>query len=62
MSEASHGSRLEGDEGKLTPLEAKVRELSDRMSEEKPWKFGPLRVKGTVDVIASVRPRNLSVP
>ena len=54
MSEASRGGGLEAGDARLTALETQVRELSDRTSDEKPWLIGPLRVKGTVDVISLI--------
>jgi hypothetical protein len=42
MSEASRGGGPVAADERLTALETKVRELSDRASEEKPWNLGHL--------------------
>jgi hypothetical protein len=54
MGEASREGGSGAGDGSLTALETKVNELGDRIAEEKPWKLGPLRVKGAVDVIALI--------
>jgi hypothetical protein len=53
MSEVDSRNRSEPDDPRLNALKMQIKEINDRISEERPWRLGPLRVKkGAVDIIA----------
>jgi hypothetical protein len=54
MSEVNGRNRSQTDDSRLDELERQVNDINDRILEEKPWRLGPLRVKGAVDIIALI--------